>query len=517
MKGTIKPKIALIADVEGWAFHNYAKQIKNYLGIKYDFKIFFHGKYNNNLELFKELQGFDLVHFFWRGALFNLLNETHSSTDKDEIFNRIEATKSFFSQSKITTSIYDHLFLNENEIQDYSILFNFLSDGYTTCSSKLYSIYSDIEIYPSPSCVVENGIDLQLFHPSRKRSFTLGEELIVGWAGNSKWGNDGIDHKGLETIIKPAIQELKEEGFKIRGYFADRQSKWIAHDEMNDYYNSIDVYICASDFEGSPDPILESMACGLPIISTDVGIVREVFGRRQKKYILSKRGIPELKLKIKEFINSPAIMKLISEENVAEIKKRSWDKQCLKWDNFFENIINLPNSKEKTRQDFLRKTYLETYLEAKLNKQLKNHKEEELNAKEQSLKHKNEELNSIRQQRNEIEAWNTELKEYLNKSQQRISELEKWTSELQEVWKKSQDRIEELEKYIEEIIKLKDDYSIQNQQLLKAKVELKENSEVLKQELLKHQNIIKEMEKSRFWKLRNYWMQVKEIKSSKQD
>ncbi len=35
------PRIALIADVENWAYHNYAKQISRNLSHSYNFQIFF--------------------------------------------------------------------------------------------------------------------------------------------------------------------------------------------------------------------------------------------------------------------------------------------------------------------------------------------------------------------------------------------------------------------------------------------------------------------------------------------
>ncbi|WZB73295.1 glycosyltransferase family 4 protein [Achromobacter xylosoxidans] len=42
---------------------------------------------------------------------------------------------------------------------------------------------------------------------------------------------------------------------------------------MPAYYNSLDLYVCPSAIEGTPNPVLEAMACGVPVISTDVGIV----------------------------------------------------------------------------------------------------------------------------------------------------------------------------------------------------------------------------------------------------
>ena len=75
IKSLIKlPKIALIADVENWAFHNYAKQIVKNLSEFYDFEIFFHDNYKEIELLMFEVKDFDLIHFFWRDALFSFLS-----------------------------------------------------------------------------------------------------------------------------------------------------------------------------------------------------------------------------------------------------------------------------------------------------------------------------------------------------------------------------------------------------------------------------------------------------------
>ncbi|HDX2677011.1 TPA: glycosyltransferase, partial [Escherichia coli] len=91
--------------------------------------------------------------------------------------------------------------------------------------------------------------------------------------------------KGYHSLLKPAVEQLQSEGLNIELVLADRQLGFIPHDEMVKYYSQIDVYVCPSKIEGTPNPVLESMACGVPVISTDVGVVKDAFGEMQKEWI----------------------------------------------------------------------------------------------------------------------------------------------------------------------------------------------------------------------------------------
>tara|TARA_A100000164_G_scaffold265640_1_gene237568 strand:- start:41 stop:958 length:918 start_codon:yes stop_codon:yes gene_type:complete len=51
-------------------------------------------------------------------------------------------------------------------------------------------------------------------------------------------------------------------------------------EKINDLYNILDLYIVSSRYEGGPQSILECAASKTPIISTDVGIAREILNEK---------------------------------------------------------------------------------------------------------------------------------------------------------------------------------------------------------------------------------------------
>lgn len=53
----------------------------------------------------------------------------------------------------------------------------------------------------------------------------------------------------------------------------------VAHPETPRFYRAADVFALSSTFDNSPNAVLEAMACGLPVVATDVGGVREFIDR----------------------------------------------------------------------------------------------------------------------------------------------------------------------------------------------------------------------------------------------
>lgn len=346
-----KPKIALIVDTDNWAFYNRAKFIEERLAEDFEFKIIpaTTALHDNVLQVALLVQDCDLVHFFWRGLLFSLSNE-------NVVFKRNQIDAQTFIEEKLsqivkTTCVPDHALLDEENIENSKKTLNFVDDYYVM-SQKLLKIYNELDCR-KPYGVIRGGANTQLFQPKNLERFSKMENrtLVIGWSGNSKWGDwDGKGHgediKGVDTILIPAIQQLKDEGYDIQLELADRSIKFTPIEEMKEFYNKIDLYVCTSKEEGGPNTILEAMCCGVPIISTNVGFVEEVLGEKQAEFIVNERTIENVKEKIKKLISNPKMFKELSEENLKEIEKYSYDVIAEQFKDFFERNLKKRGHKD---------------------------------------------------------------------------------------------------------------------------------------------------------------------------
>lgn len=341
---TKRKKIAVVYDVDGWAFHNISKEIKKNLSKFYDIDIIPKSVFNHNvIRLMFLAKKYDLVHVLWRGMFSEIDGEFSKEYIKSLGLTKEEFIKKFVEKANITTSVYDHSFLNEEAFWITEAFLKY-TKGYTVSSKKLKDIYDNLKIEKKPTMEITDGVNLSKFIPQNLDRFLINNiqnrVINIGWVGNSKFEDSENDNdlKGVRKIIIPVIEELKKEGYNVERKFADRNEGYIPHDKMPDYYNSIDLYVCASKEEGTPNPVLESMASGVPVISTNVGIVSEAFGEKQKDYII-ERTKEDLKEKIIDLLNNKEKFEILSKENLDQIKNWSWEKKCEQFKEFFDESI----------------------------------------------------------------------------------------------------------------------------------------------------------------------------------
>lgn len=126
---------------------------------------------------------------------------------------------------------------------------------------------------------IPNGINFDIFGPQNKveAKELLGLDLkniYVLFLGRK-------DDKRKNFQLLNKAKKLSNEEFKILTPYP------IAHNKIPIFLNACDVLVTTSYNEGSPNVIKEAMACNCPIISTDVGDVKEVIGNTEGCYICS--------------------------------------------------------------------------------------------------------------------------------------------------------------------------------------------------------------------------------------
>lgn len=119
--------------------------------------------------------------------------------------------------------------------------------------------------------VIPHGIDLDQFRPAPRRDAC--EDL--GWDPDANHvlfpyppGREVKNYPRAERVV----DRVRD---RVDGPVRLQTASGVPHDRMSRYFNAADVLLLTSEREGSPNTVKEAMACNLPVVSTDVGDVRD--------------------------------------------------------------------------------------------------------------------------------------------------------------------------------------------------------------------------------------------------
>lgn len=164
--------------------------------------------------------------------------------------------------------------------------------------------------------------------------------------------------KNLTTLIK-AFSKLKTQGLKHklviggpRGWQFENTLQQ-AHDltkkgeiiftgfiplkDLPSFYNLADLFIFPSLYEGFGIPILEAMACGCPVITSNISSLPEVAGNASL-FINDPLDADEIAERINEILNYPNLKKDLIEKGYVQAAKFSWDKTAKETIKVYEEV-----------------------------------------------------------------------------------------------------------------------------------------------------------------------------------
>ena len=190
--------------------------------------------------------------------------------------------------------------------------------GIITVSAALKQNLAGIGVDPDRITVLRNGVDTELFRPDQREetraSLGISGPLLLS-VGNL------VESKGHDLVIR-ALSRLPEANLFIIGEGEERNSLEkladslrlshrvhfldnLPQEELRRYYSAADLLVLASSREGWANVLLEAMACGTPVVATEVGGNPEVVASRDAGRIVRERTPEALAAGIADLLKSP--------------------------------------------------------------------------------------------------------------------------------------------------------------------------------------------------------------------
>ena len=175
--------------------------------------------------------------------------------------------------------------------------------------------------------VLPNGVDIEKFRAidvseAKKRTgFTHGKHVI--WVARPDRPEKNV------ALAKEAIGLLQDDGFVLDIIF-DK-----TYDEIPYFFRAADVLLLTSKWEGSPNVIKEALAARLPVVSNDVGNVKEMLSGIKGCFVTgddaeSLSGALREAVKYKDKVDGDKVLRGLGMDTVSNKLKEIYDSVRLK-------------------------------------------------------------------------------------------------------------------------------------------------------------------------------------------
>ncbi len=113
----------------------------------------------------------------------------------------------------------------------------------------------------------------------------------------------------------------------------------IAKDERQALFDSANVFLFPSFFEGLAQVQIEAMACGLPVVGTRNSGANELVNEGVNGFTITAGNKTELKKAIQFFLDSPGKIEEMAVEARKKVEEFSWDNYGTRWKELLEKAF----------------------------------------------------------------------------------------------------------------------------------------------------------------------------------
>ena len=192
------------------------------------------------------------------------------------------------------------------------------------------------------------GIDTELFKPQpvKHDKFTLLSVRATGGVYSPMSIVQAFERAELDAILM--MQEPMADGFHVREYVQSRPELekkivWYSrrvYSEMPKLYNSADVGISIPSSDSTSQAMMECMACGLPVLASDIPVNREWIEHHVNGYLSNSVSSLRDQMKMLARVHEGDGFKHISERAREKIMRNaSFDIEMLKAERIYKEVL----------------------------------------------------------------------------------------------------------------------------------------------------------------------------------
>ena len=204
--------------------------------------------------------------------------------------------------------------------------------------------------------VVPLGFDRNSSYPNKNKMLLEG----MGIEGRYVLYLGALDNRKGVVDIFQAFKRIREKGYKVKLVLAGGKDPnvfkvieelkfhqfvgdiilpgFVTDDQKRVLLSCAEAFLFPSEYEGFGLPVLEAMACGAPVITTNVSSLPEVGG--DAAMYVSPKNPEELAMAIEKMLSSESLRQEYIAKGFEQCKKFSWDKTAEMTEEVYKMVYN---------------------------------------------------------------------------------------------------------------------------------------------------------------------------------
>jgi L-malate glycosyltransferase len=134
---------------------------------------------------------------------------------------------------------------------------------------------------------------------------------------------------------RQALEKLKTDLNLRNTSFTGR----VEHDEIYSHYANSDVFLNASRIDNQPLSVLESFACGLPVVTTDAGGIPDIVTDGETGFVVPVDDCEALADRAMKLLTYGNIVTTMTREARKQSQKYTWEAVCEQWLHLYRDVV----------------------------------------------------------------------------------------------------------------------------------------------------------------------------------